>query len=163
MQKTSSQTPRDPKAKTRRAVLANAVGLGASVVLGTSAFAASDDLAAAISSYAGGAAVRVGKVKFEIAELVDNGNVVPITVTVDSPMTASNYVRAIAVFNQKNPQRDVVKFTLGARAGKASVTTRIRLATTQKLVAVAQLSDGSFWSHSVDVIVTLAACLEGEA
>ncbi len=159
MQQTSSQTP---EAKTRRAVLASSVGLGAWVVLGTSAFAASDDLATAISSYAGGAAVREGKVKFEIAELVDNGNVVPITVTVDSPMTASNYVRAIAVFNEKNPERDVVKFTLDARAGKASVTTRIRLATTQKLVAVAQLSDGSFWSHSVDVIVTLAACLEEE-
>ncbi len=159
MQQTSSQTP---EAKTRRAVLASGVGLGAWVVLGTSAFAASDDLAAAISSYAGGAAVREGKVKFEIAELVDNGNVVPITVTVDSPMTADNYVRAIAVFNEKNPQRDVVKFTLGARAGKTSVTTRIRLATTQKLVAVAQLSDGSFWSHTVDVIVTLAACIEGE-
>jgi len=160
MQQTSSHTI---EAKTRRAVLASGVGLGAWVVLGTSACAASDDLAAAISSYAGGAAVREGKVKFEIAELVDNGNVVPITVTVDSPMTADNYVRAIAVFNEKNPQRDVVKFTLGARAGKASVTTRIRLATTQKLVAVAQLSDGSFWSHTVDVIVTLVACIEGEA
>ncbi len=160
MQQTSSQTPRVPKAKTRRAVLASAVGLGAWVVLGTSAFAASHDLAAAISNYAGGAAVREGKVKFEIAELVDNGNVVPMTVTVDSPMTASNYVRAIAVFNEKNPQREVVKFTLGARAGKASVTTRIRLGSTQKLVAVAQLSDGSFWSHSVAVIVTLAACAE---
>ncbi len=160
MQQTSSQTPRIPKAKTRRTVLASGVGLGAWVVLGTSAFAASHDLAAAISSYAGGAAVREGKVKFEIAELVDNGNVVPMTVTVDSPMTASNYVRAIAVFNQKNPQREVVKFTLGARAGKASVATRIRLGTTQKLVAVAQLSDGSFWSHSVNVIVTLAACSE---
>ena len=68
----------------------------------------------------------------------------------------------LAVFNEKNPQRDVVKFTLGPRYGKPAVSTRIRLATTQKLVAVAQMSDGSFWSHTVDVIVTLAACIEGD-
>jgi sulfur-oxidizing protein SoxY len=77
-------------------------------------------------------------------------------------MTAANHVRAIAVFNEKNPQRDVAKFTLGPRCGKAQVSTRIRLATTQQLVAVAQMSDGSFWSHTVDVIVTLAACIEGD-
>lgn len=104
-----------------------------------------------------------GRVKLDIAELVDNGNVVPITVTVDSPMTADKYVRSIAVFNEKNPQRDVIKFTLSPKSGKALVSTRIRLATTQKLVAVAQLSDGSFWSQTVEVIVTLAACIEGEA
>ena len=150
-----------PKNKTRRATLASGIGFGAWVMLGTSAFAAQDDLAAAVASHAGGTVVRAGKVKFEIAELVDNGNVVPMTVTVDSPMTAGDYVKSIAVFNEKNPQRDVIKFTLGPSAGKAVVTTRIRLATTQKLVAVAQLSDGSFWSHTVDVIVTLAACIEG--
>ena len=75
-------------------------------------------------------------------------------------MTATDYVRTIAVFNEKNPQRDVARFTLGPRAGKASITTRIRLAGTQKLVAVAQMSDGSYWSHTVDVIVTVVACIE---
>lgn len=85
---------------------------------------------------------------------------VPITVTVDSPMTAASHVKSIAVFNEKNPQRDVASFTLGPRYRKPSVSTRIRLATTQKLVAVAQLNDGSYWSHTVDVIVTLAACIE---
>ncbi len=123
----------------------------------------SGELAAAVSAYTGGASVRVGKVKLHMAELVDNGNVVPLTVTVDSPMTASDHVKTIAVFNEKNPQRDVVKLSLGPRYGKASVSTRIRLATTQKIVAVAQLSDGTYWSHTVDVIVTLAACIEGEA
>ena len=92
--------------------------------------------------------------------MVENGNVVPITVLVDSPMTAASHVKAIAVFNEKNQQHEVVKFTLGPRYGKAGVSTRIRLATTQKLVAVAQMSDGTFWSHTVDVIVTLAACIE---
>ena len=78
-------------------------------------------------------------------------------------MKAANYVQAIAVFNEKNPQREVVKFLLGSRYGKAVVSTRIRLATTQKLVAVAQMSDGTFWSQTVEVIVTIAACIEGEA
>ena len=126
------------------------------------ALAAVDELAVAVSGFAGGAPVTAGKVRLSIAELVDNGNVVPITVTVDSPMTAGNHVKAIAVFNEKNPQRDVARFTLGPRYGKAEVSTRIRLATTQKLVAVAQMGDGSFWSHTVDVIVTLAACIEGD-
>ena len=127
------------------------------------ALAQTGDMAAAVSTYVGGQKVTEGKVKLDIAELVDNGNVVPMTVSVDSPMTAANHVKTIAVFNEKNPQREVVKFTLGPRYGKASVSTRIRLATTQKLVAVAQMSDGTFWSHTVDVIVTLAACIEGEA
>ena len=145
----------------RRQVVVAAVG-SATWVLLRPALAATDDLAAALSGYAGGASVTPGKVRLNIAELVDNGNVVPITITVDSPMTAVNHVKAIAVFNEKNPQRDVAKFTLGPRYGKAQVSTRIRLATTQNLVAIAQMSDGSFWSHTVAVIVTLAACIEGD-
>jgi sulfur-oxidizing protein SoxY len=146
---------------TRRHVMLASTGLAASVMM-RPALASSDELAVAVAAYAGGQKVTPGKVKLNIAELVDNGNVVPITVSVDSPMTVANHVKGIAVFNEKNPQREVVKFTLGPRYGKASVTTRIRLATTQKLVAVAQLSDGSYWSHTVEVIVTLAACIEGE-
>lgn len=139
--------------------MAITVGLAGWSIL-PSATAATDELAAAVAAFAGGAKVSPGKVKLDIAELVDNGNVVPITVTVDSPMSAASHVKTIAVFNEKNPQRDVAKFTLGPRYGKPSVSTRIRLATTQKLVAVAQLSDGSYWSHTADVIVTLAACIE---
>lgn len=149
------------KAPTRRHVLAGSAGLGAWVLLRPAlAAAAKDDLTAYVSAFAGGAKISRGKVKLDIAELVDNGNVVPITVSVDSPMNATDHVKSIAVFNEKNPQREVAKFTLGPRYGKASVSTRIRLATTQKLVAVAQMSDGSYWSDTVDVIVTLAACIE---
>ncbi len=149
---------------TRRQVMMASTGLAASMLMRPALAQTNeiDELAAAVSAYAAGKNITPGKVKLAIAELVDNGNVVPITVTVDSPMTAANHVKAIAVFNEKNPQRDVVKFTLGERYGKADVSTRIRLATTQKLVAVAQMSDGTFWSHTVDVIVTLAACIEGE-
>ena len=147
---------------TRRQVVWAGAGLAASTVV-CPALGQTNELEAAVAAYAAGKTVTAGKVKLEVAELVDNGNVVPITVSVDSPMTATMHVTAIAVFNEKNPQRDVVKFTLGPRYGRASVSTRIRLATTQKLVAVAQMSDGTFWSHTVDVIVTLAACIESEA
>lgn len=121
---------------------------------------AADQLDEAIRAWTGGARVLTGRVKLDIAPLVDNGNTVPISVSVDSPMTAADHVVAIAIFNQRNPQADVARFTLGPRAGRASVSTRMRLATTQKLSAVARLSDGSYWQQTVDVIVTLAACLE---
>jgi sulfur-oxidizing protein SoxY len=120
------------------------------------------ELAAAVTQFAAGKPVQRGRVKLEIAQLVDNGNVVPMRVSVDSPMSAADHVSEIAVFNEKNPQREVGRFTLGPRAGKADVSTRIRLATSQKLVALARMNDGSVWSDSVDVIVVLAACIEGD-
>jgi len=104
--------------------------------------------------------VTEGRVLLDIAPLVENGNAVPIRIQVDSPMTAADHVQEIVVYNERNPQRDVARFTLGAASGVAQVQTRIRLATSQQLVALARLSDGSQWSHHVDVLVTLAACIE---
>ncbi|MET0333805.1 MAG: SoxY-related AACIE arm protein [Rhizobacter sp.] len=124
------------------------------------AHATSSEMEAAIRGYADGKPVTRGKVKLEVPPLVENGNAVPVTVTVQSPMTAGEHVTGIAVFNDRNPQRDVVRATLGPRSGRAQVSTRIRLATSQQLVAVARLSDGTYWSDAVDVLVTLAACLE---
>lgn len=146
----------------RRKLLAAGGGLAALAVVRPAA-ATLGEMTAAIAGFTGGPAPRPGKVKLDVAQLVDNGNAVPVTVSVDSPMTASEHVTAIAIFNEKNPQTDVARFALGPRSGKAVVSTRIRLATSQKLVAVARLSDGSFWSGGADVIVTLAACIEGEA
>jgi sulfur-oxidizing protein SoxY len=117
-------------------------------------------LAAAIRNVVGEAAVQAGKVKLEIPPLVENGNTVPMTVSVASPMTPDDYVRSIHVFNEKNPQPNIGNFYLGPRAGRAQVSTRIRLADSQKIVAIAHLADGSFWSVSADVVVTLAACTE---
>jgi sulfur-oxidizing protein SoxY len=144
----------------RRSVLCGALGVG--VLLGVRpAFGqTSPDLDAAVRAFARGAPVRTGKVLLDIAPLVENGNAVPVTVSVESPMTLAEHVQAIAIFNERNPQRDVAVFTLGVRAGRARVATRIRLATSQRLIAVARLSDGSHWQHGVDVIVTLAACVE---
>ena len=121
---------------------------------------AAPSLDAAIRAFTGGAPVRAGKVRVQIAPLVDNGNTVPLSVTVDHPMRADDHVAAIAVFSERNPQHEVASFGLSPRNPAAKVSTRIRLATSQKLVAVARLSDGSHWSGEVDVIVTLAACIE---
>lgn len=115
----------------------------------------------AVALFAGGRLVRPGKVRLTLPELVDNGNAVAMSVSVDSPMSAADHVQAIAVFNERNPYREVARFSLGPRAGRAEVSTRIRLATSQRLIAVARLSDGSHWSHTVEVVVTLAACIEG--
>src|ERR1700738_1258957 len=117
-------------------------------------------LAAAIRNVVGTAVVRTGKVKLDVPPLVENGNTVPMTVSVSNPMTADDYVKSIHVFNEKNPQPNIGNFYLGPKAGRAQISTRIRLADSQKIVAIARLSDGSFWSVSVDVVVTLAACTE---
>ena len=117
-------------------------------------------LAGAIRNVVGEAEVRTGKVKLDVPPLVENGNTVPMTVSVSNPMTPDDYVRSIHVFNEKNPQPNIGNFYLGPHAGRAQVSTRIRLADSQKIVAIARLSDGSFWSASVDVVVTLAACTE---
>jgi sulfur-oxidizing protein SoxY len=114
----------------------------------------------AIRKVLGEAKIQKGKVTLDLPPLVENGNVVPMTVTVDSPMTPDDFVKAIHVFNEKNPQPNVISVRLGARAGKAEIATRIRLATTQKLTAIAEMSDGSCWSDTQEVVVTLAACLE---
>lgn len=119
-------------------------------------------MAAAVAAFAQGQPVRPGRITLEIAQLVDNGNVVPVRVAVDSPMTAADHVQQIALFNDRNPQRDVAVFTLGPRAGRAVVATRMRLSTSQQLAAVARMNDGSVWIATADVIVALAACIEGE-
>jgi len=114
----------------------------------------------AIAKVIGNAKPNKGKVTLELPQLVENGNTVSMSVKVDSPMTEKEYVKAIHVFTEKNPQPYVASFHLGPRAGRALVATRIRLADSQTVTAIAELSDGSFWSQQVEVIVTLAACTE---
>ncbi|MBR0966511.1 SoxY-related AACIE arm protein [Bradyrhizobium diazoefficiens] len=117
-------------------------------------------LATAIRGVVGEAPIHTGKVKIDIPPLVENGNTVPMTISVASPMTATDYVKSIHVFNEKNPQPNIGNFYLNASSGRAQVSTRIRLADTQKVVAIARLSDDTFWQVTADVVVTLAACTE---
>jgi sulfur-oxidizing protein SoxY len=144
---------------TRREALAAGAGLAAALAV-RPAEATPAEMEEAIRAFAGEAEVRPGKVKLDVPLLVENGNSVPLTVAVESPMTAGDHVRKIAIFNEKNPQPNVANFHLGPRAGRASISTRIRVADSQKVLAVAELSDGTFWSASAEVIVTLPACAE---
>lgn len=142
----------------RRLFLAGAAAI---VVLPLGPAAATPDaMAEAIKKVIGNATPTDGRVKLEVPPLVENGSTVPLTVSVDSPMTETDHVKAIHVFNEKNPQPNVFTARLGPRSGKATVGTRIKLGDSQRIMAIAETSDGKFWSAGADVIVTLAACLE---
>ena len=104
--------------------------------------------------------MRRGRVKLDAPALIENGNSVVLGVSVESPMTQADHVKAIHVFAPMNPLPNMVSVHLGPRAGRAQFSTRTRVADTQTLVALAQMSDGSFWSDQVSVVVTIAACLE---
>jgi sulfur-oxidizing protein SoxY len=143
----------------RRGALVAAGGALAALVM-RPAQATTQTMQAAIGEFTGGAAITQGKVTMDIPPLVENGNSVPLTITVDSPMSEQDYVKAIAVFNERNPQPNIGTFHLNARSGRAIVSTRIRLGDSQTIMAVAQMSDGSLWSGSVELIVTLPACVE---
>ena len=147
----------------RRQLLAIGTGTAAAAALGVAArpaHATPESLQAALRSFTGGRAVQSGRVELLISPLVENGNAVPVTLRAESPMTTTQHVRRMAVFTERNPQPEVAVFHLGPMAGRAEVSTRIRLATSQALVAVAEFSDGSLWQQRLEVLVTLAACVE---
>jgi sulfur-oxidizing protein SoxY len=121
------------------------------------ALATPQALERAVATFTGGAPLRDGRVQLDIAPLVENGNTVPVTLSVPG----SEGVRRLALFTERNPQPEVAVFTLGPLAGRAQVATRMRLATSQAVIALAELADGSFWQQRVQVVVTLAACVEG--
>ena len=149
--------------QTRRDILtvagALAAGCGAAMLV-RPASATSASMLDAIRTVAGSAAAKPGKVTLDIPPLVENGSTVAVSVAVESPMTSTDYVKAIHIFTEKNPQPNVISVHLGPRAGRATIATRMRLVDTQKIVAIARLSDGSFWSDTVEVVITLGACLE---
>ena len=115
----------------------------------------------AIVKLTGTAPIRSGRVVLNLPPLVENGNSVSLSVTVDSPMTTADHVKTIHLFAEKNPQPYIATFHLGPRAGRARVSTRIRLADSQTVTAIAEMSDGSFWSGSAESVVTFASCTEG--
>src|SRR3954467_13843798 len=149
----------------RRFVLLAATSTAAfgapSLLRPNAANATPDEMEKSIAELVGERKVQTGKVKLDLPPIVENGNTVPLSVSVESPMTEADHVKAIHIFNEKNPQPNVAVFHLGPRSGRAAVSTRVRLADTQKMTAIAQLSDGSLWSGSMEVVVTLAACVEG--
>ena len=150
----------------RRRVLAAAglaaagPGLSMLALVAGPAQATPEALRSAVAALTGGAPLREGRVRIELAELVENGNAVPVTVSVASPMSEADHVRRIALFTELNPDPDVAVFELSAKSGVARVATRMRLATSQQVLALAQMNDGSWWQARTQVVVTLAACVE---
>ena len=118
------------------------------------------DAAQAIDKILGNKKAATGRVTLVIPPLVENGNLVTMKVSVDSPMTQADYVQAIHIVAEGNPLPNVVSFYLSPRAGRAVITTRIRLGDSQRVRAIAQMSDGSFWQGDAQTLVTLAACTE---
>jgi sulfur-oxidizing protein SoxY len=134
------------------------VGLAGSLAL--PAVAQEETLDPLAAKIAKGAPVKKGKVKVTLPQLADNGNSVPIRIVVDSPMTAADHVKSIHLYSERNPVSNMANFYLGPRAGKAEIDSRVRLAGSQKVTAVAALSDGTFWYDAAAIVVTLSACLD---
>src|SRR5688572_29574832 len=146
---------------TRRDFLAVTAGLAGGIgIAARTANATPAAMQDAVRKVVGAAQVRQGRVKLDVPPLIDYGNSVPLSVVVESPMTAADHVKAIHVFAERNPLPNILSVHMNPRSGRARVATRVRLNDTGTVLAVAQLSDGSFWSASAHVVVTLSACLE---
>jgi len=141
----------------RRKLLVGSVGLASFFGAGR-VFAKPEDVAEAIKALAGDATIGTGGLTLNAPEIAENGNSVPISVNVDSPMTADSYVESIAIFAEGNPLPDVISFNFTPASGEAFASTRMRLATTQNIIAVAKLSDGSVISETKNVKVTIGGC-----
>jgi sulfur-oxidizing protein SoxY len=144
----------------RRDVMAGAAALAVAPVVASPASAAPEDMQSEISKLIGTRGVKPGRVKVELPELTENGNSSSLTVTVESPMTAADHVRAVHLFSEKNPVAYIARLGLGPRAGRAKVATTIRIADSQTITVVAEMSDGSFWSGTADTQVTTPACID---
>ena len=120
-----------------------------------------EKLAPLIRQATGGVMPQVGRVTLTLPTLAESGNSVRLQVRVESPMTPQAHVKQIHIFSEKNPRPVIARFSLGPRAGRAEIHTRIRLAGTQQVVAVAVMNDGTAWMASAEVVVTAAACVEG--
>lgn len=143
----------------RRTLLFSAGGAIAITTSPLTAFAAQEDLDAARRELFGDRSIQEGRVTVKLPPIAENGYSVPLMVSVDSAMTPSDYVKQITVLSPRNPLPNVAQFSLTPRSGKAIVSTRIRMSGTQSIQAIAEMTDGSLWSGSMETVVTLAACV----
>lgn len=144
---------------TRRSMLALS-GAAAAALVGLRAmpaYADADATMKAIDAFAGGEPA-MGTITLDAPEIAENGNTVPITISVDSPMTADNYVESVAIYAEGNPTPSVVVYNFTPMSGEASATTRMRLAKTQNVIAVAKMSNGDVFMDKREVKVTIGGC-----
>jgi sulfur-oxidizing protein SoxY len=144
--------------QTGRRQILRAMSAGACLLLVRPACATPENLAEALRETFGDRPITPGRVTLELPRLAENGNVVPVTVTVDSPMSGHDYVKSIHLFSEKNPLPRVLEVQLGPYNGRARISSRIRVATSQQMSAVAVMSDGTLWSAAVDIEVTVSGC-----
>lgn len=146
---------------TRRQALALSFGATTLAVLGASttrAWASAEATAKAIADFAGGATPATGRITLDAPEIAENGNTVPVSVSVESPMSKDDYVESVMLLAEGNPNPDVATFHFTPMSGSASATTRIRLAKTQNVVAVAKMSNGAVFTDTKLVKVTIGGC-----
>lgn len=139
-------------------LMAGGMALSMAAICGINPALASDASDKAIAAVLNGRAAGEGAVKLDAPEIAENGNTVPIGFSVDSPMTAENYVKKVHLFADGNPTPSVASFEFTPMSGKASASTRMRLAKTQNVVAIAEMSDGSVVKASAKVKVTIGGC-----
>jgi sulfur-oxidizing protein SoxY len=143
----------------RRSILAWGAGAVAAAAGGVlPAFAAKNDADDLIKKFTGGKTATEGRVRLDLPEIAENGNTVPMTVSVESPMTEQSYVSDVLVVAEGNPRGGMVTFHFSPASGAAEANTRIRLAETQNVVVVAKMNDGSFFTASKQVKVTIGGC-----
>ena len=144
----------------RQALQTLVIGAGAmsATMLGASEALAKNDADEVIKKFTGGKTAAQGRVKLDLPEIAENGNTVPMTVSVESPMTEQSHVTEVLVVANDNPRAGVVTFHFSPASGVAEANTRIRLATTQDVIAVAKMNDGSFFTASKQVKVTIGGC-----
>lgn len=147
--------------RARRRFFSLLAGLAAMPLLPAPARAQpADSFKGLVAKLTAGAPVRPGRVTVDTPRLADNGHSVPLSVSVESPMTAADHVRSITLLSERNPRPLMAAFHLDPAAGRAHVATRVRLNGSQRVLALAQLSDGSWWSGDAEVEVTESACLD---
>jgi len=144
--------------RSRREVLVLGAASAVLAVAGGAAHATPQEAAEAIAAFTGGKPTAPGKINIELPEIAENGNTVPFTVTVESPMTADDYVSDILVIAAENPRPKIVTFHLTPMCARADVATRIRLAATQDVTVVAKTSKGQFITARKAVKVTVGGC-----
>lgn len=139
----------------REALIGLALGLSLRPAFATPAM-----MEAAIAEFTKKRPVETGRVRLDLPPLVENGNAVPLTVSVESPMTADNFIQRIALFNEKNPQPHIAVFHLSPLSGRATISTRIRLGDSQFITAIAETNKGTLFQAKAELVVTLPACAE---
>ncbi len=142
----------------RSTITAGAVAAFASLLGSRLAFADEKAVAAEIKKLYGDKAMAEGKIKLDVPEIAENGLVVPVNVEIDSPMTDADYVKAVHIYADGNPQPGIVSYSFTPACGKASAATRMRLAQTQNIVCVAEMSNGSLHMAKANVKVTIGGC-----